>query len=183
MGFPYGDLALGQSARSGDAVEETVRRSILYRTVSEHARALERLTIGVHGRLTAEEARKEARLILANSSRARTRWKTGEPRTPLQRFAELCDQYLKAAEAGEILKRVPTRIVGDRMRMAPEVDAITTDASAKHLARLARPASPPRSARSRRPPMPLLPRARQLGRRSSSPSPHQRHAPGHDPVR
>lgn len=77
-------------------------RSYLVQYRNAHGRS-KRMTIGEHGRLTAEEARKQARLILAEVE------KGGDP-------AETRDAARKAPTIGEFIERYLNDHVAMKMR-------------------------------------------------------------------
>jgi integrase len=61
-----------------------------------------RAAIGLHGRITAEEARKEAKALLGQVARGGDPAEERATRRASMTVAELCDRYLKAAEGGGI---------------------------------------------------------------------------------
>ncbi len=77
----------------GVRVKPSAARSyvVQYRNAQGRSR---RLTVGNHGRLTAEEARKEARLLLAEVERGGDPTETRDATRKAPTMAELCDRYL-----------------------------------------------------------------------------------------
>ncbi|MDD2870317.1 site-specific integrase [Neomegalonema sp.] len=61
-----------------------------------------RIKIGAHGAFTVEEARKEARSILGNVARGEDPQEEKQTRRKSLTVAELCDDYVKAAQKGLI---------------------------------------------------------------------------------
>lgn len=64
-----------------------------------------RISIGSHGKLTTEEARKEARIILAGALKGEDAALERRTRRTSLTVAELCDDYLVAARKGLVLGR------------------------------------------------------------------------------
>ncbi len=64
-----------------------------------------RMSIGSHGKLTTEEARKEARIILADALRGGDAALERRTRRKALTVSELCDDYLVAARKGLVLGR------------------------------------------------------------------------------
>ncbi len=94
----------------GVRVKPSAVRSYIvqYRNAQGRSR---RLTVGNHGRLTAEEARKEARLILAEVERGGDPAETRDAARKAPTMAELCDRYL--ANHADTRKKA-TSVYGDR---------------------------------------------------------------------
>ncbi|HTN62748.1 MAG TPA: integrase arm-type DNA-binding domain-containing protein [Devosia sp.] len=71
-----------------------------------------RISIGPHGKLTTEEARKEARIILAGALKGEDAALERRTRRTSLTVAELCDDYLLAARKGLVLgrKRKPKKV-------------------------------------------------------------------------
>jgi Arm domain-containing DNA-binding protein len=85
-----------------------------------------RVKIGVHGALTVEEARKEARIILGDVARGEDPAEDRATRRKSITVEELCDKYLTAAEGGLIMgkRNLPKKsstLVSDRGRIAQHI--------------------------------------------------------------
>jgi integrase len=85
-----------------------------------------RVKIGVHGALTVEEARKEARIILGDVARGEDPAEDRATRRKSITVEELCDKYLTAAEGGLIMgkRNLPKKsstLISDRGRIAQHI--------------------------------------------------------------
>jgi integrase len=85
-----------------------------------------RVKIGVHGALTVEEARKEAKVILGDVARGEDPAEDRATRRKSITVGELCDNYLAAAEGGLImgkrnLPKKPSTLASDRGRIAQHI--------------------------------------------------------------
>jgi integrase len=75
---------------------------IQYRTEHGHTR---RYSLGQHGRLTVDEARKQAKIKLAEVAQGRDPSTARKSARQIKTVAELCDAYLLDARAGRVLYR------------------------------------------------------------------------------
>jgi integrase len=92
-----------------------------------------RYTLGQYGRLTLEEARKEARKVLGSVARGEDpalerQVRQAQVNRPVRTVAELCDVYLKDSDAGRVTYRgrskKPSTLVIDRGRVARHINPL-----------------------------------------------------------
>ena len=88
-----------------------------------------RVKVGTHGPMTAEEARKQAKIILGDVARGEDPQEEKQTRRKSITVAELCDEYMLAAEKGLIFgkdggPKKPTTLRNDRSRIAQHINPL-----------------------------------------------------------